>query len=382
MIGLKNCVIHTGLETRHDHSVLIQNDHIKAILPDNDVITDDIDHWYDLKGAHIAPGFIDLQLNGGDGVMLNGAASTETLDTMEKMCFRTGCTRFLPTLITTKIDEMLQTFEVVRQWKRSKKNNHFGLHLEGPFINKKYKGAHRQDFIASPTPELLATLTNNSDVISMITLAPEVCPPETIEMLTDSGIHVSIGHSDATWDQACDSFRHGARCVTHLFNQMSPLHHREPGVVGAALDTPGIHAGFIADGYHTAWPVFRLSRRLMRERLFLVTDGMPPSGSDMDTFIVQGQPVRVEDGRCINPEGRLCGSALTMVQAVKNCIEKGGVALDEALRMGSLYPATALGVNGRYGTLKPGMCADLTAFNDNLDILMTIQEGQIVHSDL
>ena len=382
MIGLRNCVIHTGQETLQNHSVLIKNDLIDAIISLDETDPKNITNWYDLQGAHLSSGFIDLQLNGGNGVMLNGAVSTNTLDTMEQMCFKTGCTRFLPTLITTSMDEMQDAFTTIRQWKTFRNNNQFGLHLEGPFINRDYKGVHQQAFIQKPTPEMLTKLCDNSDVISMITLAPEVCPEGAIEELTDAGIHVSIGHSAATWDQVCDSFRHGAHCVTHLFNQMSPLHHREPGIVGAALDTPGIHAGFIADGYHAAWPIFRLSRRLMRERLFLVTDGMPPSGSHMDTFIIQGQEVKVEAGRCINAEGRLCGSALTMIQAIKNCIEKGGVALDEALRMATLYPATALGVNNQHGAIKMGMKADFTAFDDKFDILLTIQNGHIVQNNL
>ncbi|MGY0217114.1 N-acetylglucosamine-6-phosphate deacetylase [Endozoicomonadaceae bacterium StTr2] len=383
MLGLKNAVIHTGDKTLHDHCVLIRDRHIQQVLSlEEGLANSEVSSWVDLNGHHLAPGLIDLQLNGGDGVMLNGSVSHETLDTMQQMCFRTGCTRFLPTLITTSVDEMLQAIETVRQWKFFTDNPEFGLHLEGPFINPEYKGVHEPKYIQTPSPELISTLCDHSDVISMITLAPECCPAGTIELLADAGIHVAIGHSGSTWDQACDAFRHGAHCVTHLFNQMAPLHHREPGIIGATLDTPGIHAGFIADGYHVAWPVFHLCRRLMKQRLFLVTDGMPPSGSKTDTFVVQGRTMRVEDGRCTDSEGRLCGSALTMIQAVRNCVEQGGIELDEALRMGSLYAATALGTSREFGAIKAGMRADLVLFDDDFTIKQTFLNGQPVYREV
>ncbi|CAK8736488.1 N-acetylglucosamine-6-phosphate deacetylase [Sodalis praecaptivus] len=231
----------------------------------------------------------------------------------------------------------------------------------------------------APTEEMVEFLCANSDVISKMTLAPELVDPQVIRRLSAAGIRVSIGHSNATYDQAKAGFAAGVSFATHLFNAMPPLVGREPGVIGALFDAPEIYCGIIADGLHVNWANVRNAKRIKGDRLVLVTDATAPAGAEnIDRFIFAGKTIYYRDGLCVDEHGTLSGSALTMIEAVRNSVEYAGIALDEALRMATLYPARAMGANARLGTLTVGKIANLTAFTRDYKISKTIVNGNEV----
>lgn len=381
MYALTNSRIYTGSEILDNHSLIVADGLIKDIYPTANLPTGILQH--DLAGAVLAPGFIDLQLNGCGGVQFNDsleALSVDTLETMQNVNQRFGCTNFLPTLITSTDIFMKRALEVMRSFLERHKNQALGLHLEGPYLSPAKKGTHNSALMRKPTEEMVACLCANSDIIRTITLAPEQVESSVIQRLYEAGIHVSIGHSNATYIQAKDGFAAGISIATHLFNAMPPLIGREPGVIGAIFDTPDIYCSIIADGMHVNWANIRNAKRIKGDRLVLVTDATAPAGADnINQFIFAGKQIYYRDGLCMDKHGILSGSALTMIRAVRNSVEYAGIALDEALRMATLYPARAIGVDDRLGTITIGKIANLTAFNHDYKISKTIINGNEVY---
>lgn len=374
MYALTNCKIFTGSEILENFSVIIEDGKICSVCSESE-LPDGI-KLLDLDGANVSPGFIDLQLNGCGGVMFNDDISTKTLDTMHKVNLKSGCTSFLPTLITSSDANMRQAVEAQRQYNALHKHQSLGLHLEGPYLNVMKKGIHSPDFIRVSDDAMIDYICLNNDVVSKVTLAPEQNDPEHIRRLSDAGIVVSIGHSNATYAQARQGFLAGISFATHLHNAMTPITGREPGVVGAIFDTPDVYAGIIVDGFHVDYPNVRIAHKLKGEKLVLVTDATAPAGAEMDHFIFVGKKVYYRDGKCIDENGTLGGSALTMIEAVQNTVEHVGIALDEALRMATLYPAKAIGADKMLGQLKAGMIANLAIFDRDFNVLATIVNGQ------
>lgn len=218
----------------------------------------------------------------------------------------------------------------------------------------------------------------NADVITKVTLAPEMVEPHFITQLRDAGIIVSAGHSNATYEQARTGFAAGISFATHLYNAMPYITGREPGLMGAIFDTPEVYTGIIADGHHVAWASIRNAKRLKGDKLVLVTDATAPAGADIDQFIFAGKTIYYRDGLCVDENGTLSGSALTMIEAVRNSVEHVGIALDEALRMATLYPARAIGVDQRLGSIEAGKVANLTAFTRDFTITKTLVNGNEV----
>lgn len=374
MYALTNCKIFTGSDVLENFSAIIEDGKISSVCLDTE-LPNGID-LIDLNGANLSPGFIDLQLNGCGGVMFNDEISVETLETMHKVNLKSGCTSFLPTLITSSDANMQQAIEAQRQYTFLHKHQSLGLHLEGPYLNVMKKGIHSTDFIRKSDDSMIDYICSNSDLVSKVTLAPEQNNPEHIKRLTNSGIVVSIGHSNATYAQAIKGFKAGIHFATHLHNAMTPMTGREPGVVGAIFDTPDVYAGIIADGFHVDYANIRIAHKLKGEKLVLVTDATAPAGAEMDHFIFVGKKVYYRDGKCIDENGTLGGSALTMIEAVQNTVEHVGIALDEALRMATLYPAKAVGVDKMLGRIKTGMVANLTVFDNDFNVHATIVNGQ------
>lgn len=378
MYALTNCKIFTGSDVLESSSVLIEDGKISSIcltteLPKNISLVD-------LQGANLSPGFIDLQLNGCGGVMFNDDISVETLDIMHKANLKSGCTSFLPTLITSSDADMQQAIKVQRQYNSQYQNQALGLHLEGPYLNVMKKGIHSPDFIRESDEDMIDFICDNNELVTKVTLAPEQNNPAHIRRLKESGIIVSIGHSNATYAEACQGFKNGISFATHLFNAMTPMVGREPGVVGAIYDTPEVYAGVIVDGFHVDYPNIRIAHKLKGEKLVLVTDATAPAGAEMDHFIFVGKKVYYREGKCIDENGTLGGSALTMIEAVKNTVEFVGIALDEALRMATLYPAKAIGVDGLLGRIEAGMVANLTVFDRDYNVTATVVNGQYVQT--
>ncbi len=374
MYALTNCKIFTGSDILENFSIIIEDGKICSVCSESE-LPDGID-LMDLDGANVSPGFIDLQLNGCGGVMFNDDISTKTLDTMHEVNLKSGCTSFLPTLITSSDANMRQAVEAQRQYNALHKHQSLGLHLEGPYLNVMKKGIHSPDFIRVSDDAMIDYICLNNDVVSKVTLAPEQNDPEHIRRLSDAGIVVSIGHSNATYAQARQGFLAGISFATHLHNAMTPITGREPGVVGAIFDTPDVYAGIIVDGFHVDYPNVRIAHKLKGEKLVLVTDATAPAGAEMDHFIFVGKKVYYRDGKCIDENGTLGGSALTMIEAVQNTVEHVGIALDEALRMATLYPAKAIGADKMLGQLKAGMIANLAIFDRDFNVLATIVNGQ------
>ncbi|YCI80617.1 N-acetylglucosamine-6-phosphate deacetylase [Enterobacteriaceae bacterium] len=379
MYALTHGRIYTGHDVLDDHAIVIANGLIERICPLADLPAGI--EQRNLGGAIIAPGFIDVQLNGCGGVQFNDTAeavSVETLEIMQKANEKSGCTSYLPTLITTSDDLMKQGVAVMRDYLSNHPHQALGLHLEGPWLNIVKKGTHNPSFVRKPDAALVDYLCQNADVITKITLAPEMVAPETIRQLTDAGIVVSAGHSNATFAEAKTGFRAGIRFATHLFNAMPYISGREPGLVGAIFDEPDLYCGIIVDGLHVDYANVRNAKRIKGDKLCLVTDATAPAGANIEEFIFAGKTIYYRNGLCVDENGTLSGSALTMIEGVRNLVQHVNVSLDEALRMASLYPARAMGVDKHLGTIEPGKVANLTAFTHDYKIIKTIVNGNEV----
>ncbi len=329
-----------------------------------------------LQGLTLSPGFIDLQLNGCGGVLFNSNISIATLDTMHSVNLRSGCTAFLPTLITCSDDDIRQAIDIVREYRALYPQRVPGLHLEGPYLNPERKGIHDQNYIRLPEADMIDYWCTNADVIAMVTLAPEICPAGTIEKLSSAGIVVSLGHTNATCAQAKAAEMAGASFATHLHNAMSPMISREAGVVGAVFDSHRLGAGVIADGHHLSWENLRIAQRQMGDRLVLVTDATTPAGTDTKTFLFAGQTIYHHDGKCTNADGTLAGSALTMMAAVANSI-RAGIEPQTAVRMATINAAKAIHVQQHMGSITAGQFANLAIFDDNYMVRGTVSGGDL-----
>lgn len=319
-----------------------------------------------LPGGLLAPGFIDLQVNGGGGVLFNATPTPEAIRGIVATHARHGTTALLPTLITDTPAVTHQAIMAVRQAMAAGLPGCLGLHLEGPHLAVARKGAHDPALIRPMESDDLDMLTSTGIGTLLVTLAPESVTPAQIAALAAAGVTVSLGHSDAGHDAIRAAAMAGASCVTHLFNAMSQLGGREPGLVGAALAMPELRCGIIADGIHVHPANLALAVRLKRSGLFLVSDAMPPTGMPGETFALNGRTVTRRDGRLSLADGTLAGADLTMAGAVRVMVRQAGASVEEALRMASLYPAEAVGLAEDRGHLSPGARADIVHLDDAL----------------
>ncbi|WP_048997173.1 N-acetylglucosamine-6-phosphate deacetylase [Enterobacter kobei] len=379
MYALTHGRIYTGHEILDDHAIVIANGLIERVCPLAE-LPPGIEQR-SLNGAVISPGFIDVQLNGCGGVQFNDTAeavTVETLEIMQKANEKSGCTSYLPTLITSSDDLMKQGIRVMREYLAKHPNQALGLHLEGPWLNIVKKGTHNPDYVRKPDAELVDYMCANADVIAKVTLAPEMTGTDVISKLAAAGIVVSAGHSNATLKEAKAGFRAGITFATHLYNAMPYITGREPGLVGAILDEPDVYCGIIADGMHVDYTNIRNAKRLKGDKFCLVTDATAPAGANIEQFIFAGKTIYYRNGLCVDENGTLSGSSLTMIEGVRNLVEHCGIALDEVLRMATLYPARAIGVDKQLGGIAPGMVANLTAFTHDYKIIKTIVNGNEV----
>jgi N-acetylglucosamine-6-phosphate deacetylase len=372
MYALTNCTIYTTHSVLTDHAVIIENDLIKSIVSNTEL--DSSIEKIDLNGANLSPGFIDLQLNGCGGVMLNGAETQETLEIMQAANLKSGTTSYLPTFITDADEGIKRVLKVARSYIDKTPNEVLGLHLEGPYLSIEKKGIHRPEFIRKPDADMIDLICENSDIVSMLTLAPENSPAEVVKKLSESNIVVSLGHTNATYAQAKAAIDNGASCATHLFNAMSAITGRESGVVGAIYDT-NIYAGVIVDGFHVAYENVRISKKIMGEKLFLVTDATAPAGANIESFDFVGTTVYYKDGKCFGEDGTLGGSAVTMIESVEQTVKFVGIELEEAIRMATLYPAKAISVEDKLGSIEAGKIANLAIFNNDYKVNATVVNG-------
>lgn len=369
-----NAVIYTGETVLYHHAVVVEQGKIKALLPENQV--DKALPTIDLKGANLTAGFIDLQLNGCGGVMVNGAPTIETLEIMQKTNLKSGTTSYLPTLITSSDEEIKETLKMMREYLKTHHNEALGLHLEGPYISLAKKGVHRPDYIREMSAEMLATFLEYAPEITKMTIAAENPTVQYVPQLVKKGIIVSIGHSNGTYQEALHMIKQGASFATHLHNAMSPISNgRDMGVVGAVLASD-IYTGIIVDGTHVHFDNVKMAKALKGDKLCIVSDAVAPAGTDIKSFVFVGKTITVkEDGNCYDEFGSLGGANITMIKSIENAVEKVGIPLEEALRMSNLYPARAIKVDDKLGSIAVGKVANLTAFNHRFEVIGTAVNG-------
>lgn len=366
---LHNCTLYTSTEVLLQHTLLITDTgQIGGLVPDAQAPTDI--PAIDGRGLHLAPGLLDLQIYGANGRLFSVQPGRPALETLTAHAFRHGTTGVLATMPTNAWPLMRAALETGRECR--KLPGLLGIHLEGPYLNPLKKGAHQAEFIKAPTVAEVDELLALADgVLRMMTLAPECTPPAVAARLREAGVVLSAGHSNATYAQAMAGFNGGFQATTHLFNAMSGLQGREPGLVGAVYDAASAGASIIADGVHCDFASVRISHKIMRERLFLITDAVTESEQGAYRFRRQGQ-------HFVDAQGTLAGSALTLPQAVHNCVQYASIPLAEALRMASLYPARVLGLDGQLGRLQAGYAADFWLFDDALTPIATARAGELV----
>lgn len=358
-----------------DHSVIIEKEQISRVLPTAELPPNLVPPQF--AGGILAPGFIDIQVNGGGGVMLNNLPRRSTIDQMTSGHRPTGTTGMMPTLISDSRETQQAGIDAVRAAQLAGNRSVLGVHIEGPFFEPLKRGTHKASMIRPPTAEDIDWLSSLTDLNVIVTLAPEHALPEQIRQLTEAGVHVCAGHTNASYEQIKIAVAEGLKGFTHLFNAMSPLAAREPGTVGAALDSDDTWAGIIADGHHVDPASIRIAHRAKpRGKLLLVTDAMATVGSDQPFFEIYGERIELREGRLINAEGALAGSAIGMIDAVRIATTQVGLPLSESLRMASLYPATFLGLAEQLGRIACGYRADLVHFDNDFKVQDTWVAGQ------
>jgi N-acetylglucosamine-6-phosphate deacetylase len=330
----------------------------------------------DLGGGWLMPGFFDTQVNGGGGVLFNAAPDAEALCTIARAHRRSGSTSLLPTVITDHWRVVETAMGAVRSARAVGVPGIEGIHLEGPFLNPVRRGVHRAERMCAMTDEHVRVITAQvAHGAVLLTLAPERFSLPQLRALADAGVTLSVGHTDATFEEMRGAFASGVRAVTHLFNAMSPFHHRAPGAVGAALLSDA-YCGIIADGLHVADGALLLALRcLTPSRLMLVTDAMPPVGTGLATFDLLGERIHVQDGGCRDAKGQLAGSCLDMASAVRFCVQRLGLSLADAARMASTTPAACLRLGDTLGRIAPGYRANLVWMDEALHVRGTWIDG-------
>jgi N-acetylglucosamine-6-phosphate deacetylase len=330
----------------------------------------------DLDGKLLLPGFIDMQVNGGGGVLFNERPTVESIDEIGRVHRRFGTTAFLPTLVSDDLSVVAEAITATREAILAGVPGVLGIHIEGPFLNADRRGIHDASKIRHLDDDAFELLTRPSGGKTLITLAPEKTTPQMIRKLADAGVVVSAGHSNATYAEVRAALDSGLTGFTHLFNAMSPISVREPGVVGAALADAESWCSIIVDGYHVDSVVLQLALRCKRaDRFILVTDAMPSVGAEVKSFNLLGRTITAKNGVCIDEDGILAGSDIDMATAIRNTVSLLHVGIGQAVRMASQYPADFLGLSREYGRIAAGCRANLVVADDDLNVLETWIDG-------
>lgn len=347
-------------------AILIDGDKIKAVIPVAEIPQDA--QKIDLEGAYAAPGLIDLQIYGSGGKLFAGKPEVAALKQMEEDLIRQGTVGFFAT-IGTNTDEIVEKgIEAAKAYRSQARGNFLGLHLEGPFLNPAKRGAHPAELIQKATFDKVKRWLDSADgEIKMMTIAPELQDQEVIDYLDAQGVIVSSGHSNATYEQGKSFLNKPIRAVTHLYNAMPSMHHREPGYIPAIFEEHP-YTSIVADGVHVDFAMIRLAKRELGNRLFLITDAVTETNEGTYQHQFKGD-------RYVMPDGTLSGSCLTMLKAVENCVKRADIELAEAINMASLYPAQLAGLNK--GKIAEGYDADIIIFNDTFEVKATVLQGGI-----
>jgi N-acetylglucosamine-6-phosphate deacetylase len=356
--------IFTGTGRLTDHAVVTTNGTITDVCPAADLSGSHAVHQY--HNSYIAPAFIDLQIYGAGEKLFAAYPEPEALYKLKSYCNAGGAALCLPAIATNTYKVFYACIDAVKEyWKQGGKTV-YGLHLEGPWINPIKRGAHTESLIHAPVKaQVQELLEYGNGVIKIITLAPEICSQEIIDLILSYGIIISAGHSNATYNEAKAGFASGITTVTHLYNAMSPLQHRLPGLVGATMDDEKVMASIIPDGHHVDYAAIRIAKAVMKERLFVITDAVTTATTGNYKHQLAGD--KYEAG------GILSGSALTMNKALQNLVQHAGIDAEEALRMCSLYPAKVLGIDNQYGKIERGFAAAMVVLDERMNVKQLIQ---------
>jgi N-acetylglucosamine-6-phosphate deacetylase len=356
--------VFNGTEFLTDAAIITDNNIIADILPADNIPPGA--ERIDLQYKILAPAFIDIQIYGGNGKLFSQEPSAAAIQSTYEYCLSGGASHFFITLATNSTDIFLRGIDAVRQYWQQGGKGMPGLHLEGPYMNPLKKGAHIEKYIKKPTvAEVQQLLEYGKGVIKIMTLAPEQCDEAVIQLLLDNGVIVSAGHSNATYNEGIAAFDKGITVSTHLFNAMSAFQHREPGLVGAIYNHPKVMSSIVPDGIHVDFAALRISKKIMQERLFIITDAVTAATGG-------GYPHVFKGDRYTMPDGTLSGSALTMIKGVKNLVTEVGIELGEALRMASLYPAQVVGMDKEWGKIGRGYTANFVLFDDMFNVAKVI----------
>ena len=365
-IALTNGIIYTNNVVLHNKALLIEGEYIHAIV-DIDLLPLEFE-IIDVKGKNICPGLIDLQIYGSGNHLFSAELIVDSIHQIENLLLRQGCTSFYLTLATNSIDLFKKAIKV---YQTAEPKVSLGLHLEGPFLNPSKRGAHPAELIKEATlPILEDLLANHNGAVQMMTVAPELMQDECMAYLQAEDILLSAGHSNATFEEAKLSFDKGIKTVTHLWNAMSSLHHRNVGLPGATYTHSSVNASIIVDGIHVDYEAVKISKEIMKERLFLITDAVAKCEKDIYHHILNGD-------HYVLPDGTLSGSALTMLKAVQNCVQNVNIPLDEALRMATLYPANLIDRQD-LGRLDEGAVANVLVFDVDFNVDAVYFKGKLV----
>lgn len=357
--------IFTGEKWLDSHAIFVENNLIKDIIPSSSLSENIPTKKFD--GCFIAPALIDLQIYGAYGKLLAAYPEADSLFKLNEYCRKGGAAFCLPTVGTNALEILHRSIDAVKDYWNQGGKGILGLHPEGPWINPLKRGAHIESLIHSPSlKEVEGLLNYGKGVIKMITLAPEVCSKEVIDLILSHNIIISAGHSNATYEEAIDGFDKGITTVTHLYNAMSSLQHREPGLAGATMDHSSVMSSIIPDGHHVDYAAIRIAKKAMKERLFVITDAV----TDTDT----GYYLHTKAGNKYEAAGILSGSALTMNKAVQNLVNHCNIELAEALRMCSLYPAQVIKMDNAIGRILKGYQAKLVVLDQQLNVITILSD--------
>ncbi len=350
--------IFTGTEWLTNHTVVIENNRISAIIP----ATENAEHY---SNTFIAPAFIDLQIYGAGEKLFAVYPEKDSLVRLVDYCRKGGAAYCMPTVATHPYETFYKCIDAIKDYWNDGGAGVLGLHIEGPWISAAKRGAHVEACIHTPTLQQVKDLLEyGKGVIKIITLAPEVCNQQIIDLVLSYNVVISAGHSNAAYEEATTAFNNGITTATHLYNAMSPLQHRSPGMAGAIMDHNKVMSSIIPDGHHVDYAAIRIAKQIMKERLFVITDAV--------TETIEGFYPHHLAGDKYESNGILSGSALTMAKAVKNLVQHCNVELSEALRMCSLYPAKVMQMENELGIIKPGAAAAMVVMNESFDVLQLI----------
>lgn len=368
LTAIINAKIFTGDNITEGQSILTSEGKIMAVGNDYPSEAEVID----LAGQNIAPGFIDIQINGGRNKYFSQTPDTGTIEDVYQACCEYGTPFILPTLISSPLDIILKAIDTVRKFRKDHPGV-LGMHLEGPFFSLSKRGAHNPATIRKPTnDELEKIVSHGQDVIKVMTIAPEIFTDDQIDRLLESGIILSAGHSEMTYDQAQYYFDKGIHLVTHLYNAMTQMGHRECGTVGAVFDNDDVYAPVILDGGHCHYAAARVAYKQKGDKLFLITDSSF-LGRQKKSFDWEGLNIEMVDGFYRDANGNLAGAAISMPEAVKNAIDHLGASLREAVEMATSRVARAIKMDDEIGFIKPGYPAEFVVFDKKLSTVHVLE---------